>query len=92
MLNNSINAKRIFQFIEAPGYLVDPLDDSSLIRSINRIELQALEEKSEGRMKRKIHALNKLVEICDTQVIIADGRVENPIKEAIDGNGTIING
>ncbi len=92
VLNDSINAKCVYQFIEAPGYLSDPKDESTVVKRISRLELQSLEEKSEGRMKRKIHALNKLISRTDTQVIIADGRVDNPLNEAINGNGTIING
>ena len=44
----------------------------------------------EGRMKRKMLALRKLFETDAQQVIISDGRVEHPVKDALDGKGTII--
>ncbi|MBN1301223.1 MAG: [LysW]-aminoadipate kinase [Melioribacteraceae bacterium] len=89
-INDIINAKRIFQFIEAPGYLKNPMDESSVIKYISKHELAALEETSEGRMKRKIHALNKLAMNNETEIIISDGRVEHPLNDAINGKGTII--
>jgi acetylglutamate kinase len=41
-------------------------------------------------MKRKILALRKLFETGAQQVIISDGRCENPIKKALTGKGTIV--
>jgi acetylglutamate/LysW-gamma-L-alpha-aminoadipate kinase len=49
-----------------------------------------MEEKVEGRMKRKILALRKLFEAGDTTVIISDGRTEHPILDALNGKGTTI--
>lgn len=61
-----------------------------MIHAIRPSELEAREEQVEGRMKRKIHALNKLFDQGATKVIISDGRVEHPVKEALAGKGTVI--
>ena len=90
MMQNTIHADKIIQLIEAPGFLNDADDPHSLVRSLSANELLVREEQVTGRMKRKILALRKLLETGTHQVIISDGRVENPIQDALSGKGTII--
>ena len=87
---NAMNADKVIQLIEAPGFLDDPEDPQSLIKSINKEELEQKEQKLEGRMKRKILALRKLFMNGDATVYISDGRTEYPITDALSGKGTII--
>lgn len=90
LLQNEMKADKNISLIEAPGFLLDKNDPNSLIKKISRTELALMEEKVEGRMKRKILALRKLFENGDTTVIISDGRTEHPVIDALNGNGTII--
>jgi acetylglutamate/LysW-gamma-L-alpha-aminoadipate kinase len=90
LLQNEMKAEKNISLIEAPGFLLDKNDPNSLIKKISKDELTLMEEKVEGRMKRKILALRKLFENGDTTVIISDGRTEHPIIDALNGNGTII--
>ena len=90
VIQNSIKADKVIQLIEAPGLLEDKDDDSTLIKNLTVSELQQREEKVEGRMKRKLLALTKLFEGGAAEVIIADGRNENPVKNALANNGTVI--
>lgn len=90
VIQNSVKAKKIIQLIEAPGLLENKDDDSTLIKSLTQTELRQREEQVEGRMKRKLLALNKLFEQGAAEVIIADGRVEHPVKNALENNGTVI--
>ncbi|MFA5803760.1 MAG: [LysW]-aminoadipate kinase [Melioribacteraceae bacterium] len=90
LLQNEYKAEKIISLIEAPGFLLDKNDPSSLISNISKAELGEMEQKVEGRMKRKILALRKLFESGDTTVILSDGRTENPIKDALNGKGTTI--
>ena len=90
ILQNSIKADKIIQFIEAPGILDDENDPTSLVPLLSGSDLKVREEQVEGRMKRKILALRKLLETGTHRVIIADGRVENPIRDALAGKGTVI--
>ncbi|MFT5111073.1 MAG: acetylglutamate/LysW-gamma-L-alpha-aminoadipate kinase [Parasphingorhabdus sp.] len=89
-LQAAIDADTVIQLIEAPGYLTDKDDPTSVIDRLERAEMEALIEKVDGRMKRKMMALNKLVRGTVKKVIIADGRAPNPIKNALDGYGTWI--
>lgn len=80
----------IFQFIEAPGFLDDAADENSLVPTMSGAELKAREEQVEGRMKRKMLALCKLFEQGGAKVVIADGRTEHPLQDALSGAGTTI--
>lgn len=90
VFQKQLKAEKIIQFIEAPGLLENKDDENSLISNITKEELLKKEEQTEGRMKRKLHALNKLFEESNSTVIIADGRTESPLKNALEGKGTII--
>lgn len=90
LLQKEINADKIIQLIEEAGYLADKDSPESVIKNLTPKELQQIEEKSEGRMKRKIHALNKLFESGSPAVYIADGRIEKPVTNALNGGGTTI--
>lgn len=90
LLQTEMKAEKNISLIEASGFLLDKNDPSSLISKISKTELEAMEEKVEGRMKRKILAMRKLFEGGDTTVIISDGRTEHPILDALNGKGTTI--
>ncbi len=90
LLQNEFKADKIISLIEAPGFLLDKNDPTSIVSKISKAELEEMEQKVDGRMKRKILALRKLFESGDTTVIFSDGRTENPIKDALNGKGTTI--
>jgi len=90
VLQESLRADTVIQLIEAPGFMDDIKDDGSLVPNISRAELDAREAQVEGRMKRKMLALKKLMENGAARVIISDGRVEHPVQDALSGKGTII--
>ena len=73
-----------------PGFLDDRDDPDSLVPALTRAELAAREAQVEGRMKRKMLALTRLFEAGAREVIIADGRVEHPVRAALEGAGTVI--
>lgn len=90
VMQSSLKADKIIQLIEAPGFLDDKDDPNSLLKSISKSELYAKEEKSEGRMKRKMLALKKLFEEGVAEVYISDGRTEHPVTDALNNKGTLI--
>jgi len=90
VLQESLHADTVVQLIEAPGFMDDINDDRSLVPAISRAELDAREAQVEGRMKRKMLALKKLMENGAARVIISDGRVDHPVQDALSGKGTII--
>jgi acetylglutamate/LysW-gamma-L-alpha-aminoadipate kinase len=80
----------VIQLIEAPGFLDDPDDETSLVERMSITELNTRETQVEGRIKRKLLALTRLCADGKTRVIIADGRGEHPVEEALGGSGTHI--
>lgn len=90
LLQEELHAGTVIQLIEAPGILDDAKDEHSLIKHIAKAALEAREAQVEGRMKRKILALRKLAGGDVERILISDGRVEHPIRDALSGKGTTI--
>jgi acetylglutamate/LysW-gamma-L-alpha-aminoadipate kinase len=90
LLHAEMKAEMIVSLIEEHGFLLDKNDPSSMLSKISKNELESIEKKVEGRMKRKIYAIRKLFDGCSTTVIISDGRTEHPILDAMQGKGTTI--
>lgn len=90
VLQEVLQAQKIIQLIEAPGYLANADDPQSMLPSMTRDEVVIREAQVEGRIKRKLLALRRLLDCGAAEVVIADGRVERPLRDALDGQGTII--
>ncbi len=74
-----------------PGLLRDFPDESSLITEIPGEKLEEyLELYARGRMKKKLLGAMEALRQGVPLVILADGRVENPILRALEGRGTFI--
>ncbi len=78
----------VVQLIEAPGLLERGDDPGSLIRRLDRARLAAMEARAEGRIRRKLLALTRLLEAGASEVVVADGRLEQPLTAALAGAGT----
>lgn len=87
---NALEIDTVIQLIEAPGFLDDPQDESSLVERMNLAELSVREAQVKGRIKRKLLALMRLCASGKTRVILTDGRGEHPVANALEGRGTHI--
>lgn len=90
LLTNELQADKVIQLIEAPGYLEDASNPDTVVKEMRSVELEKRESEVEGRMKRKILALRKLFENARPVVYIADGRNVNPVINALEEKGTVI--
>ena len=90
VLQGALNADKVIQLIEAPGFLEDKDDEASMLQVLSASELKEREASVEGRMKRKMLALSRLFDAGAAEVIIADGRVAHPVYDALSGKGTSI--
>jgi len=88
VLARDLRADTVVQLIEAPGLLRDPADPCSAIGSLDAEELAAWDERASGRIKRKLHALRRLLEGSAPRIVVADGRRDHPIADALAGVGT----
>jgi acetylglutamate kinase len=87
----ALNAEKVIILTNVPGLLRDFPDESTLISHIPLAYAQEhLDRYAQGQMKRKLlGAIEALHEGVD-QVIIADGRVAQPLHRALSGQGTVI--
>jgi len=88
VLQRELRADVVVQLIEAPGLMRDPADPGSRIDRADAAELARWEEAASGRFKRKLLALRRLVEAGAPRVVVADGRGEHPLADALAGRGT----
>jgi acetylglutamate/LysW-gamma-L-alpha-aminoadipate kinase len=65
-------------------------DESTLIHSLPHQKFEEALNYAEGRMKKKVLGAQEALQGGVGRVIIADGRLQNPISDALTGKGTII--
>jgi len=86
----ALKADTLLLLTAVPGLLKKFPDESSLIKTLSQAQLSGAIEIAQGRMKKKVLGAQEALLGGVEQVIIADGRVENPISNALAGSGTVI--
>jgi acetylglutamate/LysW-gamma-L-alpha-aminoadipate kinase len=90
MVAGALAASSLLLLTAVPGLMMNFPDESSLIRQLPQAKLPAALEAAQGRMKKKVLGAEEALKGGVARVIIADGRIENPITNALSGNGTVI--
>lgn len=86
----AVRAESLLLLTAVPGLLKSFPDETSLIRTLPRQFLKEAGNYAQGRMKKKILGAGEALQGGVGRVIIADGRVSNPVSSALDGCGTVI--
>lgn len=81
-------ARKLLIFSNTAGLLADPEDEDSLVGEAGMGDLERLMAYARGRMKKKILAAGRALERGVDEVILADARLGDPIRSALDGAGT----
>ncbi len=89
LLQQEYRAHTVLQLMAAPGLLRTAGDPSSLIPELDAVSCAHWEAQLQGRIRRKLHALGKLLAVPGTRVLIGDGRSDDPIGELLAGSGTL---
>jgi [amino group carrier protein]-L-2-aminoadipate 6-kinase len=89
-LATALHADGLLFFSDTPGLLRDRHDESSLIAQIDASSPESALASASGRMVVKVEAALGAVERGVGRVVFADGRIANPIQEAINGHGTTV--
>ncbi|GAB1421393.1 [LysW]-aminoadipate kinase [Anaerolineales bacterium] len=84
----SLEANQLIILSNIEGLYEDISDKDSLIDQIHLNDIDTALNYAQGRMKRKIIGAQEALEGGVSRVIIADGRVVNPISRALAGDGT----
>ncbi len=90
MIAGALGADQLVILTNVPGLLQKYPDESSLITHIDKNRVEASIDFAEGRMKKKVLGASEALALGVRQVIFADGRVDQPIRKAIVGKGTVI--
>ena len=88
---SAMSAETLIILSNVPGLLSDFPDEASLIRHIPRARAdEYLERYAQGRMKKKLLGSIEALSGGVGRVVIADGRVEEPLQRALNGEGTVV--
>ena len=90
MVAAALHAGTLILLTNVPGLMRSFPDESTLIHTLTQQKLEEALNFAEGRMKKKVLGAQEALQGSVGRVIIADGRVENPISNALAGKGTII--
>ena len=86
----ALAASELVILSNVPGLLADVDDDSSLIPSLARDQLERAIDGAGGRMKKKLLAAGEALSGGVSRVVVADARVRSPIAAALAGRGTVV--
>jgi acetylglutamate/LysW-gamma-L-alpha-aminoadipate kinase len=90
MIAGAVGAERLIILTNVVGLMQSFPDESSLISHIDKHKLEASISFAEGRMKKKVLGATEALGLGVERVIFADGRIEAPIRRALEGKGTVI--
>jgi acetylglutamate/LysW-gamma-L-alpha-aminoadipate kinase len=90
MVASALKAETLILLTAVPGLMMNFPDESTLIRRLPQSQLAAAGEAAQGRMKKKVLGAGEALKGGVSRVVIADGRIQNPISNALSGNGTVI--
>jgi acetylglutamate/LysW-gamma-L-alpha-aminoadipate kinase len=90
MVASALQAETLVLLTAVPGLMKKFPDEATLIRQLSISQISDASEAAQGRMKKKILGAEEALKGGVGRVIIADGRIQNPISNALSGNGTVI--
>jgi acetylglutamate/LysW-gamma-L-alpha-aminoadipate kinase len=84
----ALEAETLLIFSNTFGFMRDPRDPESLVRSATVDDLDGLLEFAQGRMKKKVLSCRSALRRGIGEVILGDARVQQPVRAALGGAGT----
>ncbi len=86
----ALGANTLLLLSAIPGLLRNFPDEATLISRLPQQDLDFAMAYAQGRMKKKVLGAKEAIEGGVGRVVIADGRVTNPVSLGISGKGTVI--
>lgn len=86
----ALGAEDLVILTNVPGLLAEFPDESTLVAHVSTSELAHARSLAAGRMKKKIMGAEEALDGGVRRVILADGRVAEPLRAAWSGRGTVI--
>src|SRR3989338_982158 len=91
VMARDLKVRTLVILFEAPGFMEKLDDPSSKVSHIDIEDIDKFLEKSEGRMKKKLLGVTEAINAGVTNIYFGDGRIKNPVSQAMKGKGTTIN-
>ncbi len=88
----ALGADTLLLLSNVPGLLSEFPDEDSLIDEVALPELDAAMQYAEGRMRIKLLGAKEALEGGVQRVVLGDARVAQPVRQALDGTGTVLFG
>ena len=87
---SALHAETLILLTAVPGLMKNFPDETTVIHQLPQSQLPSALEAAQGRMKKKVLGAEEALKGGVGRVIIADGRIQDPIVKALSGNGTVI--
>lgn len=86
----ALKADTLVILSNVPGLLEHFPDEASLIDHIPAADLAGFMDVAQNRMKKKVMGAGEALAGGVSKIIFADGRIKEPVQQALKGKGTII--
>ena len=90
IIAGQLGCELLIMLTAVPGLMRKFPDINTIIRTLPRAQLGDAKQFAKGRMKKKVLGAEEALQGGVGKVIIADGGIENPIGQALEGHGTVI--
>jgi len=92
VMAGALGITKMVYLFEAAGLLREAGRDDTRIPRVGREGLDEVMPFAQGRMKKKIMGVRKALELGVEAVYFGDGRIAQPLRSALAGNGTVLGG
>lgn len=89
-LAGALGAEALVLLSNVPGLLAGFPDESTLVPTLDADRVLAGLDVAHGRMKKKVLGAAEAVAAGVGRVVLADGRIDAPVRAALAGRGTVI--
>ena len=84
----ALGARDMVILSNVPGLYRDPNGYQEVVTRVSAREINEAMAWAQGRMKRKVLSASEALDGGVRRVVIADGRIDNPVERALSGAGT----
>ena len=91
IIARDLRVKKVMMLFEAGGLLQNLSDPASIIKHIDKNDLDSYIGKTESRMRKKLLGVKEAFSNGIETVYFGDGRIEKPLTGVLEGRGTLIN-
>jgi [amino group carrier protein]-L-2-aminoadipate 6-kinase len=86
----ALGAEALLLLSNVPGLLRAHPDEASLVGHVAAADVEGAMAWAQGRMKKKVQGAAAAVAGGVGRVVLADGRVADPVRRALAGHGTVV--